>query len=189
MVASYVLNKGAFASDLDMAKNAFNNGLWHMRSFDVLFGAFDGFVADPALETGVCLSIKELAEVIRGRGGGLCKSKKELLRSSHDSAIVLGNLLAPTKMLAAHMLDKVELATDDSIANQTLVMVLRHVGHLYVLFARLDRLENAVAFSAASAAIRKAIQKTSPKHYEKLIIGHSAQVPISHSFPRPADPP
>ena len=64
----------------------------------------------------------------------------------HDnSTVVLRNFFAASEMLAAHVLNKIELASDDGLTNQTLVMVLWLVGGLHVLFAGFDRLEKTVA--------------------------------------------
>ena len=58
-----------------------------------------------------------------------------MLGTSNYASVVLSNFFATTKMFAAHMLYKVELASDDGLTYQTLVMVLRHVRGLHVLLA------------------------------------------------------
>jgi hypothetical protein len=58
-------------------------------------------------------------------------------------------------MLATYMLNKIEFAPDNILANQALVVILGPVGGIHMLFPSFDRLEKTVASYALNAAVRK----------------------------------
>ena len=53
------------------------------------------------------------------------------------------------------MLNKIEFAPDNILANKALVVILGPVGGIHMLFPSFDRLEKTVAIYALNAAVRK----------------------------------